>query len=47
MSDPKIEALEKLVKQQGLMINLLMKRTALLERENRRRTNEIASIPRK
>lgn len=47
MSDKKIEALEALVKRQGAVIDDLRKRVALLERENKRRTSEIASIPRK
>lgn len=47
MNEKKIEELEKLIKKQGSMINILMKRMALMERENKRRTNEIASIPRK
>lgn len=47
MNEKKIEALEKLVAKQGAIINNLSKRIALLERENKRRVSEIASIPRK
>lgn len=47
MSDAKLETLEKLVKHQSNILNNLLKRIALLERENKRRANEIASIPKK
>lgn len=47
MSDAKIETLEKLVRRQSTMIDNLLKRVALLERENKRRAAEIASMPRK
>lgn len=47
MTEKKIEALEKLLKKQGAVIDDLRKRVALLERENKRRASEIASIPRK
>jgi len=47
MSDARLEALEKLVKRQSSIIDNLLKRVALLERENKRRASEIASIPRK
>jgi len=47
MSDKRIEALEKLVAKQNAIIDNLLKRVALLERENKRRASEIASIPRK
>lgn len=47
MSDKKIEELEKLVRRQSTMLDNLLKRVALLERENKRRAAEIASMPRK
>jgi uncharacterized coiled-coil protein SlyX len=47
MTEKRIEALEKLVAKQGAIISNLSKRIALLERENKRRASEIASIPRK
>jgi uncharacterized coiled-coil protein SlyX len=47
MNDKRIEALEKLVAKQNAIIASLSKRLALLERENKRRASEIASIPRK
>lgn len=47
MSDAKLETLEKLIKRQASMIENILKRLALLERENKRRASEIASIPRK
>jgi uncharacterized coiled-coil protein SlyX len=47
MIDKRIETLEKLVAKQNAIITSLSKRLALLERENKRRASEIASIPRK
>ena len=47
MNDKKIEKLEKLLDQQQILIKQLLKRVAVLERENKRRVSEIASIPRK
>lgn len=47
MIDKRIETLEKLVAKQSAIISNLSKRIALLERENKRRVSEIASIPRK
>ena len=47
MTEKRIETLEKLVAKQSAIISNLSKRIALLERENKRRVSEIASIPRK
>ena len=47
MIDKTVEALEKVVKRQAGLIENLVKRVALLERENKRRASEIAQIPRK
>jgi hypothetical protein len=47
MSDTKLEDLEKIVRRQSTIIDSLLKRLALLERENKRRAAEIASIPKK
>ena len=47
MTDKKIEKLEKLLNQQETVIKQLLKRVAVLERENKRRMSEIASVPRK
>jgi hypothetical protein len=47
MIDKKVEKLEKLLDQQTTLIKQLIKRIAVLERENKRRASEIASIPRK
>ena len=45
--DPKITALEDLVKRQSVAIDELRRRVLFLERENKRRQSEIQSIPTK
>jgi hypothetical protein len=46
-NDPKVDTLERLVRQQVNLINSLIKRVSFLERENSRRRSEIVQVGQK